>query len=97
MIERAGERCQRCGWGELNPFTGRVPLEIEHIDGNWRNNDPANVCVLCPNCHSLTATFRGANRGRGRPGRSEGWVPVATFGGIDLHSPNVPSAPELPL
>jgi hypothetical protein len=22
--------------------------------------------LLCPNCHSLTATYRGLNRGRGR-------------------------------
>jgi hypothetical protein len=69
IIEATGEKCQRCGWNERNPFTGRVPLEIEHIDGNWQNNAPGNIGVLCPNCHALTATFRGANRGRGRPGR----------------------------
>ena len=69
IIEVAGEKCQRCGWNERNPFTGRVPLEIEHVDGNWENNAPENIGVLCPNCHALTATFRGANRGRGRPGR----------------------------
>jgi hypothetical protein len=69
IIEAAGNKCQRCGWNECNPFTGRVPLEIEHIDGDWQNNAPDNIGVLCPNCHALTATFRGANRGRGRPGR----------------------------
>jgi hypothetical protein len=69
IIESVGERCQRCSWGERNPFTGQIPLEIEHVDGDWKNNAPANIRVLCPNCHALTATFRGANRGRGRPGR----------------------------
>lgn len=69
IIEAAGEQCEYCGWRERNPFTGRIPLEIEHVDGNWKNNLPPNIRVLCPNCHALTATFRGANRGRGRPGR----------------------------
>jgi len=69
IIEAAGEKCERCGWRERNPFTGKIPLEIEHVDGDWQNNAPANIRVLCPNCHALTATFRGANKGRGRPGR----------------------------
>jgi len=68
IIEAVGEKCQRCGWNERNPFTGRVPIEIEHIDGNWQNNAPDNIGVLCPNCHALTATFRGANRGPRSPG-----------------------------
>ena len=66
MIDLLGERCARCGWCEKNPSTGRVPLELEHIDGDWRNNRPANLTVLCPNCHSLTPTFKALNRGRGR-------------------------------
>ena len=63
------ERCQQCGWNEKNAFSGKVPVEVEHIDGDWRNIAPDNLTVLCPNCHSLTKTFRGLNRGRGRPGR----------------------------
>ena len=66
---KIGERCSRCGWCERRPVTGRVMVEVEHIDGNWQNNSPANLTFLCPNCHSLTATFRALNRGRGRPGR----------------------------
>src|ERR1700727_797880 len=64
LIEMVGGKCQRCGWQERNPSTGQVPLEIEHIDGDWQNNLPANVLVLCPNCHALTPTFRALNRGR---------------------------------
>lgn len=60
-------KCARCGWGERNPFTGSIPLEIEHLDGNAENTTPENVTLLCPNCHSLTATYRGANIGHGRP------------------------------
>jgi hypothetical protein len=69
LIEKADERCQRCGWAERHAKTGRVPLEIEHIDGDWQNASESNLTVLCPNCHALTPTFRGMNRGRGRPGR----------------------------
>ena len=59
-------KCAKCGWGEINPHTGTIPLEVEHIDGNPYNTIPENVTLLCPNCHSLTATYRGANRGNGR-------------------------------
>jgi len=38
LIERLGELCSRCGWNERNVLTGRVPIEIEHIDRDWRNN-----------------------------------------------------------
>lgn len=38
LLHTLGEHCQRCGWNERNPFTGKIPLEIEHIDGNWQKN-----------------------------------------------------------
>jgi len=69
LAERIGEKCSRCGWNERHPVTGRVIVEIEHIDGDWRNNRPENLTLLCPNCHALTPTFRALNWGRGRPSR----------------------------
>ena len=66
LLKQANYKCQSptcCvpgGWGEINPATGNVPLEIDHIDGDAYNNDFANnnLIVLCPNCHSLTASYR---------------------------------------
>ena len=61
----------RCGWGKTNPYTGNIPLEIEHIDGNYTNNDESNLILLCPNCHSLTSTYKGANINHGRLNRKK--------------------------
>ena len=53
-----GERCLKCGWSRRHPKTGKVPIEVEHIDGNWQNSRLTNLTLLCPNCHALTPTFR---------------------------------------
>lgn len=72
LLNKYDNKCARCGWSEVNPYTGKIPLEVEHIDGNAENTTPENVTLLCPNCHSLTATYRGANRGKGR---QKTWIP----------------------
>lgn len=72
LIGTFGERCSECGWNKRHPLTGKVPVEVEHIDGNWQNNHIENLKLLCPNCHSLTATFHALNRGRGRAKRLGG-------------------------
>lgn len=66
IFEKFNNKCSKCGWSEINPYTNRIPLEIEHKDGNWKNSFEENLELLCPNCHSLTSTYRGANRGNGR-------------------------------
>ncbi len=67
LLAEGGERCSLCGWCERHPLTGRVPLEVDHLNGNYADNRRENVRLLCPNCHALTPTFRGLNRGKGRP------------------------------
>ena len=62
----SGEKCMECGWSERNPHTGNIPIELEHIDGDFKNNKEENLKLLCPNCHSLTKTYKGANK-KGRP------------------------------
>ena len=66
LFDSQSDKCSLCGWCEVNPTTGRVPLEVDHIDGNYKHSTPNNLRLLCPNCHSLTPTFRGLNRGNGR-------------------------------
>jgi Zn finger protein HypA/HybF involved in hydrogenase expression len=69
LFEKYNNKCSKCGWNEVNQYTGKIPLETEHIDGDYTNNKEENLDLLCPNCHSLTPTYKGANRGNGRKER----------------------------
>ncbi|MFW6219729.1 MAG: HNH endonuclease signature motif containing protein [bacterium] len=66
LTHKYGEKCMECGWCEIHPITGNVPIEMEHIDGNSENNSLDNLKLLCPNCHSLTPTYKSLNIGNGR-------------------------------
>jgi len=58
LLKEFNNCCEQCGWSEVNQTTGKVPLEIDHIDGDAYNNLRENLKVLCPNCHSLTKTYK---------------------------------------
>jgi 5-methylcytosine-specific restriction endonuclease McrA len=62
LIIKENSKCSICSWGTINPHTHKIPLEVDHIDGNSENNTPENLRVICPNCHSLTSTYKGANK-----------------------------------
>ena len=71
LKEKSNNKCSKCGWGEKNPYTNLIPLEIDHKDGNYLNNKEDNLELLCPNCHSLTSTWKGANKNKGREDRKK--------------------------
>jgi hypothetical protein len=61
LIKERGHECEVCKnteWQD-NP----IPLELEHTDGDNKNNTKENLKLLCCNCHALTPTWRGRNVG----------------------------------
>ena len=56
-------RCEHCyneGCWQGVPLR----LEIDHIDGDYLNNEVWNLRFLCPNCHTQTDNFSGRSRGK---------------------------------
>lgn len=49
------DTCVMCG------FTSEYPcqFDVDHIDGNHKNNDPLNLQTLCANCHRLKTLLNG--------------------------------------
>lgn len=69
LIHKHGKKCMDCGWCEINKYSNKIPIELEHIDGDSGNNSLENLKLLCPNCHSLTPTYKALNIGNGRHSR----------------------------
>jgi len=53
-------KCEKCNLTEWNDQ--KIPLELNHIDGNRHNHHISNLELLCPNCHAQTDTYRGKNK-----------------------------------
>lgn len=48
-------KCAECG---ITEWQGKIaPLQVDHIDGDRKNNQIENLRILCANCHMLTDTW----------------------------------------
>lgn len=64
LADQRGYSCECCGISEWNGK--EIVLEVDHIDGHHKNNNPDNLRLICPNCHSQTDTYKNKNVGNGR-------------------------------
>ena len=57
-------KCVKCG---IDSWQGEtIVLDLDHINGNNRDNRLINLRYLCPNCHSQTDTYKGRNKNTGK-------------------------------
>ena len=58
-INNEGSLEYKCFYCNITDIYNNKPLklQIDHIDGNWKNNLITNLRFLCPNCHSQTETY----------------------------------------
>ena len=67
LFTKYDSKCCLCGWCCVSKYTKKIPLEVDHVDGDWKDFSEENLQLLCPNCHSLTPFHKALNKGRGRP------------------------------
>jgi 5-methylcytosine-specific restriction endonuclease McrA len=65
IVEKFNNTCQGCGitglWNNK-----QLTLQLEHINGNSRDQTEENLSLLCPNCHTQTPFYGSKNNGNGR-------------------------------
>jgi Zn finger protein HypA/HybF involved in hydrogenase expression len=67
LIEPMCSKCGNTGTWNGNPLV----LQLDHIDGNSRNNLTNNLRLLCPNCHSQTKTYCRSSNSNNRANYDE--------------------------
>lgn len=67
LAEKFGKKCSVCSITQWN--NKDLVLEVDHKDGNHKNNSIKNLRLICPNCHSQTETYKNRNKGNGRTNR----------------------------
>jgi len=69
LLETRGCKCEICGISEW--MGQKVPIVMDHINGNPEDNQLTNLRLICPNCDAQTPTYKSKNKGNGRHSRRE--------------------------
>jgi len=85
IFEEQNYCCNKCN---LSEWLGEpIPLEMEHIDGNRKNNLRENLEGLCPNCHAQTPTYKNRmNKSIGKQIYSDNQIIEALQNNISAYS-----------
>lgn len=94
LLERAGQRCEVCGWGPPDTIEATRVLQAAHVVP-WASGGPTvpeNMVLLCPNHHAIYhAAFPQRRVIAGRPRESAAPVTradlIAKLQGIDAGDP----------
>lgn len=60
LVRGRGHRCEVCL--NENWLDKKIPLELDHINGDRNDNSKQNLRLICPNCHAFTDTYKGKNK-----------------------------------
>lgn len=67
-------KCKRTEWNEK-----KIPVDVDHVDGNADNNRWKNVRLLCLNCHGQTETYKARNDNSSRQYRRKRYEGGKTY------------------
>lgn len=69
VLRTRGNICEIC---KLTQWNGqKMPLVLDHIDGQHDNNAVENLRLVCGNCDMQLPTYKIKNKGKGRAYRRE--------------------------
>jgi predicted nucleic acid-binding Zn ribbon protein len=64
LLQEKDYKCEVCNLSEWQ--NKPIPIEVDHVDGDYTNNLLSNLRFVCLNCHGQTSTYRAKNKGNGR-------------------------------
>ncbi|TXH11815.1 MAG: endonuclease [Spirochaetes bacterium] len=77
LLETREHRCAICLRVEWQGQ--KIPLVMDHEDGNSQNWSLPNLRLICGNCDMQLPTFKNKNRGKGRGYRRERYRTGKTY------------------